>query len=199
MLSLISYIALTLTFNSSLAKTISVQSQSKKWIEQKACATTVDQRIQAHTDQIEESGLSASRIAFFDVALPGSPEEYQSLDCQGVLMVTALTQDESEFPIQAKIGGTKLRLLTCAKEPAPNKKISAALGAHRMSCFFALPIERIFESGKITLDWEKNRKDQLIAKLPFTADGITRCKPKNPNLEPDFKTIVQREYCIKLP
>jgi hypothetical protein len=119
-----------------------------------------------------ESHAPIRRIALYDVAFPSNPEEYKRLGGMGILLISSVNQDRDEHPITDVIVETpdkKYNLPFIAKRNVivENEKVKKLFGPNRVDYYYLIPYPLILQEGQITIDWSKNRKDFVVAKLPF--------------------------------
>ena len=170
---------------------------------QHTCANGIEDQIQ---DMIKKMGNAPARLqdkveryAAIDVALPMDAAENIKLDCHAVVLITAITHDATEFPIEAHVDGKKLTPIFCVDEKNSNPKASKMFGNNRASCFFFVGIDTLSQPGELMIDWAQNRKDFSIDHFPL-GETIYKCTPQKNS--PDLSAalaLIKREYCVARP
>jgi hypothetical protein len=166
--------------------------------DEKACDENLVKRF-AETAK-DQSARGLDRMALFDISFPANEIEKKELDCYGILLVSGTTQEQAELPFKAKINQQEPSLLKCIRQPSLAKEIATTVGKYRMSCFYALPLDTIYEKGTLTLDWAKNRTEQELGTLPLPGLKAMKmnCAPKAKANSVKLKAMLKREYCISL-
>ena len=119
-----------------------------------------------------ESYAPVPRVALFDIAFASNLEEHRRLGGMGVLLVSSVNQDSREHPIAnvfAESLDKKYNLPLVAKRNVivENDKVKKVIGINRVDYYYLIPYPITQAEGQITIDWSKNRKDFVLAKLPL--------------------------------
>jgi hypothetical protein len=143
-----------------------------------------------------ESHAQFSRIALFDMAFASNPEEYRKLEGMGILLISSVNHDGDEHPITNVIAETldkKYNLPSIAKRAVivENEEVKKMFGSHRVDYYYLIPYPITQHEGQITIDWSKNRKDFVVAKLPLLhkLDFIVDTQDISPNTKVDKQTL----------
>ncbi len=139
------------------------------------------------------------RSATFDVTQPADEAEVKKLDCHAVLVVTGMTHDPEELPLEASFDGIKLRGAGCVKEKNRGGEAWKIFGDHRMSCFFWIGLNDLGRKGELAIDWAKGRKDFGIGHGPIES---TKYECSAGMAKPDEKAmqaLIKRAYCVDVP
>lgn len=148
------------------------------------------------------------RMASIDFAFGANRQEYTSLGGYGVLMVTAISHDKEELPLQRVYlvaQGKPQELYKVHEEVVPvrNKKIKEVLGTNRMDSFYLLPYSLTREKGDLFLDWRTNSKEFHIWTFPSSEaqEFVKDTKYQGEIKDIDRKTLhdfLNREFGIIL-
>ncbi len=165
------------------------------------------------TNRIEEMAVKLEsytpvpRIALWDMAFAFSPEEYKKLGGMGILLISSVNQDGDEHPITRVIAETsdkKYNLPFLAKRAVivENEKVKKVFGPNRVDYYYLIPYPIGQHEGQIIIDWSKNRKDFVVAKLPVRdkLDFITDTQDITLNTKVDRQTLenfLLREFSFK--
>jgi len=157
-----------------------------------------------------ESYAPVPRFVQFDYAFGSDLDEYKKLNGFGILYITSLNQDSTEYPIvhvsfNYESGVIDLKLIGSMVIPVTDQIIKKVFGNHRIDYYYYLPYEITQLSGNLYIDWNANRKDFLLTKFPsdFTLDFVTKNKiklPDNKKVMDDkfFDEFANREFSILL-
>jgi hypothetical protein len=153
-----------------------------------------------------ESYAQFSRIALFDMAFASNPEEYKKLRGMSILLISSLNHDSDEHPITNVIAETpdkKYNLPFIAKRNVivENEKVKKVFGPNRVD-YYLIPYPITQHEGQITIDWSKNRKDFVVAKLPlrYKLDFIMDTQDISPYTKVDRQTLenlLLKEFSFK--
>lgn len=102
------------------------------------------------------------RIAISDLALPADQTEYERTGGYGVLLVSAISQEEDELPpkrITARIGTEiiELKLIASSSSNVNNASVANVFGLHRWDGLYAMPAYFIEDNAVLEMDFAKNR------------------------------------------
>jgi hypothetical protein len=105
------------------------------------------------------------RVGFYDLAYPLDKDESKKLQGFGVLLITALSQNPSEFPLKRayiEFDGTQKELKQLASFmsiiPEKEQKLIKVLGCNRFDALFLLPIYAANRRASLFIDFAVNRK-----------------------------------------
>jgi hypothetical protein len=145
------------------------------------------------------------RVGFFDIAFPADREEYHEMGGHGLMLVTALVQDQTELPlsrlyIDSDSTQEDLRLLTSLLSTVDlqDEVVLATLGPHRMDALYLFPVVHIASTSSLLADFAKNREGfkldnftgevpEMISHLPI---GTATTEPSEERL----LRMVEREF-----
>jgi hypothetical protein len=154
-----------------------------------------------------ESHAQFSRIALFDMAFASNLEDYEKLGGMGIVLISSVNQDGDEHPITKVIAEThdkKYGLPFVAKKTVivENEKVKKVYGSNRVDYYYLIPYAITIQEGQITIDWSKNRKDFVLAKLPLRhrLDFITDTQDISLHTKVDKQTLenlLLREFSFK--
>jgi hypothetical protein len=148
----------------------------------------------------------AARGASVDFTWPSEPEEYRALTKHVLVLVSVVTQDAAELPVQRVyigVNGRETDLIRLSSQRSDVRKGSvtfSVLGPYREDGFYLAPAGLMMADGYLQADFAVRRKNFNLYKLPGTppdfikADGNPMppadAKPEMPAL----RAILQREY-----
>lgn len=149
------------------------------------------------------------RIALFDCSFGKDINEFKKLNTMGILYVSSLNHDTSEYPIKkvyitTKDGEIELLKLASIKLTVTDATIEEVFGKNRIDYYYVIPYGCTQLSGELTIDWSANRQNFVLCRLPEDVglDYIT-----SENVLPDAKreinadaltVFMQREYGISI-
>src|ERR1035437_336720 len=144
-----------------------------------------------------ESYAPVPRFVQLDYAFGSDLDEYKKLNGFGILYLTSLNRDSTEYPIvhvsfKYKEGVIDLKLIGSMVIPVKDEIIKKVFGNHRIDYYYYLPYKLTQLSGNLYIDWNANRKDFLLTKFPseFTLDFVK----KNKITRPDDKVIMDDKF-----
>ncbi len=144
------------------------------------------------------------RVAFFDITYPKDKDEYNELGGFGILLVTAVSQLETEFPIKnvyittqnLKIELLKIGIIKSFIPKEPGVVIST-VGKYREDSIYLFPMYLRAQSGQLPIDFSKNRSGFVLSEFPYEEDELPVKQPtkKAPSKEA-LMEIIEREIPI---
>ena len=172
------------------------------------------------TERIKEAATEykmygpVPRFVQYDFAFASDVNEYKKLNGFGILYITSLNRDSSEYPI-VKVyfksadglpdGLIDLKLIGSMKISVTDSLINKIFSQHRIDYYYYLPYEMTQLTGSILIDWTNNRKEFVLTKFPndFTLDFLKNTKlilpdPKKAIDDKSFDEFADREFQIKL-
>ena len=172
------------------------------------------------TQKIKEAAIKYEnygpipRFVECDYAFASDVKEYKKLNGFGILYITSLNRDSTEYPIARvyfkseggyAVGLIDLKLIGSMKIPVTDSLINKIFGQHRIDYYYYLPYEMTQLTGSILIDWTNNRKEFVLTKFPndFTLDFLKNTKivlpdPKKAIDDKSFDEFADREFQIKL-
>jgi len=150
------------------------------------------------------------RFVQYDFAFAADINEYKKLDGFGILYISSLNRDSTEYPIvrtyfKTKDGLIDLKLIGSIEMPVADSLVKTIFSHHRIDYYYYLPYEMTQTSGSLLIDWKNNRKEFILTKFPndFKLDYMKDIKLKLPDtgssIDPkSFYEFADREFEIKL-
>ncbi len=141
------------------------------------------------------------RVGFFDITYPATPAEYRDLAGFGLLLVTIVTQDPAEVPLervyfQAGDGLRDFQLLSSIHSRVEEPSVVEVLGPHRFDALFLFPMHLRRKPGSLVIDFAANRLGFALGKFPLLpeVDGLPTSPPdaETPPAAPLIR-ILERE------
>lgn len=123
------------------------------------------------------------RAVFHDIAFPANPSEYRSLEKSAVLLITAVTRDASELPLNrlyAVVGGSQVSLPLVADELSrlPSGPAATVFGSYREDAIYLVPAAIVLAGATINVDFATHRSEFTIARFsPTDAPPFIRNDP----------------------
>ncbi|HEY3798377.1 MAG TPA: hypothetical protein VGL58_08485 [Caulobacteraceae bacterium] len=105
-------------------------------------------------------GVTASRNAHSDIALPRDSDEYDSLGKNAVLMIEANSFDRNELPISrtyVDTNGVKISLRGIASFPIQLRQSQNGERYFSQTTFYLLPVSLIKVAGTLQIDFKERR------------------------------------------
>jgi hypothetical protein len=146
----------------------------------------------------------------YDYAFAADINEYKKLNGFGILYISSLNLDSTEYPIvrvyfKATDGLVDLKLIGSLKIAVTDTLIQNIFGNHRMDYYYYLPYEMTQLPGDLLIDWKNNRKEFILANFPsnFRLAFIENSKLMLPDRKGSiddkcFDEFALREFQIKL-
>jgi hypothetical protein len=169
-------------------------------------ATMAERLEQSAIRTLKSAPKGAARGASVDFTWPSEPEEYRAFSKHVLLLVSVVTQDAAELPVQRVyigVNGRETDLIRLSSQRSEVRKGSvtfSVLGPYREDGFYLAPAGLMMADGYLQADFAVRRKNFNLYKLPGTppafikADGNPMppadAKPEMPAL----RAMLQREY-----
>jgi len=148
----------------------------------------------------------AARGSSVDFAWPSGPEEYRALGKHVLVLVSVVTQDAAELPLQrvyVDANGKTTELIKLSSQLGDVRKGSVTfsmLGPYREDAFYLAPAGPMMADGYLQADFAVRRNNFNLYKLPGTPPDFIKAD-SNPMPPPDakpelpvLKAMLQREY-----
>lgn len=179
----------------------------RDWSYQNVDSLVIEQRIKAAAEEYRE--YTVPRVALYDIGLPVDITEYQDLDKNSIVMITALAQNGQELPLkniyivnQGK--RTPLKLVLSKTIPINDKLVKKVFGENRQDSFYLLPIHFQLKECQLAVDWAINRDGFVVAKFPsqnklpidFVDEDQEVVKQSGTVNEKFLKEFLNREFSI---
>jgi len=183
---------------------ITVRTESK-WHANTVDNASMNKRIADAAEQYKEYA-PIPRIAFYDIGFPKDKAEFEELNGHGLLLVSAMSQDESELSIKKVyiiVNGKEIELKTLkqllVKETDPESRIVKTFGSYRADALYLFPVYLRFEIAELLIDFAANRKGMKIANFegndPNLLKFLPRTKPDSKkSIDEPMKRFMKREY-----
>lgn len=143
------------------------------------------------------------RIGFYDVAYPANSQEYTNLAGHGLLLITAITQDNAELPLKRVYLNSagkeiELQLIVSALSKKVDERSLATFGPYRMDALYLLPLQSRVEKIDLMIDFAVNRKAFRVGTISGRsrtqgADSAVKVSPNQP-AEESLRRFIEREY-----
>jgi hypothetical protein len=168
----------------------------------KVTPAELTRRLEATARKVQAFAAHADRIAVFDTAWPGDPAEYAAMGRSVIVLVSVVTTDAKELPVQRvylRVDGKDVALQQIAREPrkvAAGSRIRTVVGVNREDAFYLAPAEPMMREGAMLADFAANRKEFSVVRLPLKPPAFARQDP-GPTTAPDraaLKAMLGREY-----
>lgn len=147
---------------------------------------------------------TASRFVEYDSAFPRDEAEYRTFGKYGIVLVSAMTQNESELPlarVYVLLGGQEIvlrRVASVRRELPEGGTARTEFGPHREDSFYLLPIKLKQANAALLCDFAANRKAFDVGTLEGGLQDFIASDPdKEPGEPPSEKAIrafIDREY-----
>jgi len=169
----------------------------------------MNQRIIDDASQYEKYG-PVPRFVQYDYAFAGDINEYKKLNGFGILYISSLNRDSSEYPIvrvyfKSPKGIIDMKLIGSIEIPVTDNRVKKIFGNHRIDYYYYLPYEMTQLTGSLLIDWKNNRKEFILTTFPedFKLDFLKESKLILPDTnssidEKSFDEFADREFEIKL-
>jgi hypothetical protein len=169
----------------------------------------LDQRLHNIAAEYQPKYGKIPRAAVYDIAYPSSAEELTALNQQAVLLITAVTQDSNELPLNRIYihvdGQTDKDLVLLSQYFSKTEKdptLQATIGQYREDLFCLVPVATIVsKTGQILLDFKIHRSGFALEHLPLTPPEKFLAVDENPHpthAEPvsqeALKALLEREF-----
>jgi hypothetical protein len=145
----------------------------------------------------------AVRIVQFDSAYPLDIAEYRAMHGYGVLLLTSISQDETELPLtRAYIDEgdgviVALQQVSSERLETPEGSLTRqAYGPYREDAFFIVPLAVAEKHPRILCDFARNRSGFIVNDAPFVPDLLVGAKSgtkRPPDMALVYKFLA-REY-----
>ena len=127
------------------------------------------------------------RYVQFDYAFAADINEYKELNGLGILYISSLNRDSTEYPIvrvyfKTQDGLIDLKLIGSIEIPVTDSLVKTIFSNHRIDYYYYLPYKLTQTSGSLLIDWKNNRKEFILTKFPT-----------------DFKLNYMNDFSLKIP
>ena len=175
------------------------------WRDQPVTPARMNQRIEEAAVQYA-AHAPIPRLVLFDIGYPLDEREYAALDGNAVILLTAVSQNRDELPLQKVYvlsGGNEVELkllkVVLAELPATDNASAKTFGRFRADALYLFPMSLRGKTADILVDFQRNRMAFKVATLsdPLPEDlklmGLTKLSGSGPT-ERAVETFIKREY-----
>lgn len=172
---------------------------------------SIDQAIEQAAQKYSSEATATDRVVQDDIVFPADAGEYRKLGKRAILLIAAVTHDPAELPIQRvylrrENGVVELQKIASSLCRTPSGSlVERVLGPYRENAFYLLPISSYFQTGKLLIDFARNRSAfQLIqfpeeVKTPFVLADADRAQDTASEVPAEIlDAVVFREYNVDL-
>jgi len=143
---------------------------SRSWTQTPTVPEGMRQRVEESAIEFQQHA-PVPRIGLFDIAFPSSATELRDTDGYGVLLMTALSQDERELPpkrLYVTLDGREhvLRLISSTRTaPTQSPNVERVLGANRWDALYLFPVYLMQDGAALSLDFAENRDGFVLGRF----------------------------------
>lgn len=175
------------------------------WKNQPATPARMAQRIEEAAVQYAPHA-PIPRIVLYDIGYPHGDQEYAALDGNAVILLTAVSQDRDELPLQkvyAVSEGKTIELqlikVVLAELPTTDSAVTKTFGRFRADALYLLPMSLRIKNCDLLVDFQRNRLAFKVATLgtPLPDDLNNLMQKKLSGAGPAqsaLETFIKREY-----
>ncbi len=175
------------------------------WRSQPATPARMSQRIEDAAIQYA-AHAPIPRIVLYDIGYPHGDEEYAALDGNAVILLTALSQDRDELPLQkvyafsqGKEIELKLLKVVLAELSGNDTAPAKTFGRFRADALYLLPMSLRIKNCDLLVDFQRNRLAFKVAAFgtPLPDDLSNLLQKKLAGAGPSqaaLETFIKREY-----
>jgi hypothetical protein len=185
-------------------QTVSVRSENE-WTNKPVDNAAMSKRIRDAAERYSEYA-PIPRGAFIDIGFPKSKEEFEELNGYGILLLSALSQTESELPLKrvyVSVAGKEIELTLIekyfSKESDQTGQVAKTFGSFRVDALYFFPVYLRKSAGSLMIDFAENRKGMKIAEfsedMPDSVKNLPDIKPSaDASMTDEMKIFLRREY-----
>lgn len=177
------------------------------YIDDPSSTNAMTERIKKGAEYYAKNAL-VPRFAEMDFAFGANQDEYKKLNGYGVLYVSSLNQDSTEYPIKRvyfKSGNTVIELqkIIEIQVPTSDATIKKVFGKNRVDYYYLIPYSETQLKNELLIDWSANRKDFVLGKFPtdnkldYDVDDLKSTDNKTIN-SASLDSFLKREFGVKL-
>lgn len=176
-----------------------------EWAKQPVTPANMNQRIEAAAVKYA-ANAPIPRIVLYDIAFPDGEKEYAALDGNAVILLTAVSQNRDELPLQkvyAVSEGKEIELpllkVVLAELQQTDTASVKTFGRFRADALYLLPMSLRVKNVDLLVDFQANRTAFKIAAfgspLPDDVNRLVSIKPSGAGpAQAALETFVKREY-----
>ena len=178
--------------------------ESSTWRESPATPARMKQRIDEAATKSQAKGL-IPRIVLYDIGYPRNGQESADLDSQAVLLLTVLTHDKAELPLQrvyVMLDGKQIELrqfkLVLSQQEPTNNSGAKTFGPYRMDALYLLPMYLRTKQSDLVVDFAKTRVGMKVGAfgtpLPPGVPSLPMKIPTGLDIQNALDRFVKREF-----
>lgn len=162
-------------------------------------------------ERIEEAAIKYAanapipRIVLYDIGYPVGEKEYAALDGNAVMLLTAISQDREELPLQRVYvlsEGKEIELkslnVVLAEIESNNSPSAKTFGRFRADALYLLPMSLRVKNADLLVSFQSNRRFKVATfgtPLPDDLKRLILIKPSGAGpSQSALETFVKREY-----
>jgi len=179
---------------------------SRSWAQTPVPPEAMNQRVESAADEYAPHA-PVPRVALYDIAFPSSEAEFKGTGGDGVLLLTALSQDKDELPpkrLYVTWRGevhTLEQIYSTIVPPAQSSRATEVLGANRWDSLYLFPLRLMDDGAVLTIDFATNRNGFVLGQFSAAERetlgydlGPTTVSPKDISARDAIMNLVAREY-----
>ena len=134
------------------------------------------------------------RGVFFDIGYPKDKKEFDELNGYGLMLVTAISQNQSELPLKRVYviaDGKEIELKpfkTFSSKISGDSQTTKTFGSNRSDVLYLFPIYLRLQKAAVLVDFAKNRDKMKI--VEFDENDVPASNKWMPNRRPDEKVSI---------
>jgi uncharacterized protein DUF2314 len=175
------------------------------WKNQPATPARMVQRIEEAAVQYA-AHAPIPRIVLYDIGYPHGDQEYAALDGNAVILLTAVSQDRDELPLQrvyAVSEGKQIELqlikVVLAELTTADSAVTKTFGRFRADALYLLPMSLRIKNCDLLVDFQRNRLAFKVATLgtplPDDLNKLMQTKSSGAGLSQNaLEVFIKREY-----
>jgi hypothetical protein len=161
--------------------------EATTWRTKPATPERMNQRIEESALKYQ-SNAPIPRIVLYDIGYPRNDEEYNALDGNAVMLITALAQTREELPVKrvyVLVAGKEVELsqlkLVLSEQTTVNGAVAKTFGAFRMDALYLLPMILRMRHSDLLVDFAQTRTGMKVAVFgtPLSAE-VSKLTIKDP-------------------
>jgi hypothetical protein len=145
---------------------------------------SIDKRIEIAAQDLKQTyPQGGARYAASDMASPRDDDEYYKLGKNGVVLISAVTQDSAELPlarVAIRNGAvlTELKPLASGRrETAEGSVVREMFGRFRQDALYLVPLDQVKRGATLECDFAVHRQGFVITRLSEPPQGFILADP----------------------
>lgn len=190
-----------------LSAAVFAQTISEKtvWHDNPVNVERINQRLEGYAEKYK-SYAPIQRMALYDIGYPHNEEEYNQLDGQAILMITALSQKEGELPLKRVYviaDGKEIELVSIktflSKISDAKNQVGVVFGANRVDALYLLPVYLRMKKADVMAEFSNYSSPLKIVSFDGETSEAVKALPNKPPKGKGFSqtfldTFLKREY-----